>query len=85
MVDIKRNKWKYEVSNKAYKEFVDAKGYELFQYWSDMEFILDGETLTWEKARELMVDSTGRYCPANWELGYYKKGEADLPVTGVSW
>jgi len=76
---------KYEVSNKEYKEFVDAKGYELFQYWSDMEFILDGESLSWEEAKKLMVDSTGRQGPANWELGSYKDGEANLPVTGISW
>jgi len=76
---------KFEVSNKAYKEFVDANGYELFQYWSEMEFILDGQSLSWEKAKELMVDATGRQGPANWELGSYKEGEGNLPVTGISW
>ena len=54
---------------------VMAKGYELFQYWTDMEFILDGESLSWEEARELMIDSTGKYGPSNWELGSYKDGE----------
>ena len=75
---------KYEVTNKAFKEFVDAKGYELFQYWTDMEFILDGESLSWEEARELMIDSTGKYGPSNWELGSYKDGEENLPVTGIA-
>ena len=76
---------KYEVTNKQYQEFVDAKGYELFQYWTDMEFILDGESLSWEQAREYMVDATGKYGPANWELGFFKDGEGDYPVTGISW
>ena len=49
---------KYEVTNKQFKEFVDAKGYEIFQYWTDMEFILEGESLSWEEAKELMIDST---------------------------
>jgi len=76
---------KYEVTNKAFKEFVDAKGYELFQFWTDMEFILDGESLSWEQARELMIDSTGSYGPSNWELSSFREGEEDLPVSGISW
>ena len=76
---------KNEVTNKEYKEFVDAKGYEIFQYWTDMDFIYNGESLSWEEAKELMVDSTGMNGPANWEIGSYKDGEENLPVTGISW
>lgn len=76
---------KNEVTNKEYKEFVDANGYEIFQYWADMDFILNGESLSWEEAREKMIDSTGVFGPANWEIGSYKDGEENLPVTGITW
>ena len=72
---------KYEVSNKEYKEFVDAKGYELFQYWSDMEFILDGESLSWEEAKKLMAEAVypnGKGFP---EVGYlYNTAETHQKV-----
>lgn len=74
-----------EVTNKEFKEFVDANGYDIFQYWSEMDFILNGESLSWEQAKEKMVDTTGVPSPANWELGSYKDGEGDFPVTGVTW
>ena len=50
-----------------------------------MDFILNGESLSWEQAKEKMVDTTGVPSPANWELGSYKDGEGDFPVTGVTW
>ncbi len=75
----------YEVTNKKFQEFVDAKGYEIFQNWTDMEFILKGESLSWEEAKDLMIDTTGNYGPANWELGSFRDGEGDYPVTGISW
>jgi len=34
---------------------------------------------------ELLVDRTGRPGPATWEGGTYAEGQADYPVTGVSW
>jgi len=74
-----------EVTNKEFKEFVDANGYDIFQYWSEMDFILNGESLSWEQAKEKMVDTTGVPSPANWELGSYRDGEGDFPVTGVTW
>jgi len=76
---------KNEVSNKEFKQFVDDGGYEIFQYWKEMEFIKDGESLDWEQAKEFMIDSTGRLGPKDWELGSYKDGEGELPVTGISW
>lgn len=76
---------KFEVRNEEYKKFIDDGGYEIFQYWKDMEFVKDGQSLTWEDAKELMVDSTGRSGPLTWELGSYKDGEENLPVTGISW
>ena len=50
------------------------------------ESILNGDiTNSYDEAKELMVDSTGINGPANWEIGSYKDGEENLPVTGISW
>ena len=62
-----------EVTNRAFKEFVDADGYRQPDYW--------------RKAARIrrFVDSTGRAGPATWELGEFPEGRADDPVSGVSW
>ena len=39
---------RYEVTNKAYKSFVDGGGYTNSEYWK-YPFVEDGRTLTWEK------------------------------------
>ena len=76
---------KNEVTNKEFKDFIDAGGYENFQYWVDMEFVKDGVSLTWEEAKANMLDTTGISGPAGWEVGMYLKGEESFPVTGISW
>jgi tRNA A-37 threonylcarbamoyl transferase component Bud32/predicted esterase len=76
---------RYEVTNRAYKEFVDAGGYERRGFWEGLDIVDDGRPLSFEEAMELFVDSTGRPGPATWELGSYPEGRADYPVTGVSW
>ncbi len=76
---------KNEVTNKEFKEFMDAGGYENLQYWVDMEFVKDGISLTWEEAKKNMLDTTGITGPAGWEVGMYLKGQEDFPVTGISW
>ena len=73
-----------EVTNAQYKEFVDGGGYRNREYW-EHEFIRDGRTLTWEEAASEFVDQTGRPGPANWQAGDYPEGEANHPVSGVSW
>jgi formylglycine-generating enzyme required for sulfatase activity/dienelactone hydrolase len=62
-----------EVTNAAFKRFVDAGGYEKKEYW------IDGATTA------PLVDSTGRPGPATWELGQFPSGQAEYPVGGVSW
>jgi serine/threonine protein kinase/formylglycine-generating enzyme required for sulfatase activity/dienelactone hydrolase len=76
---------RHEVTNAAYKEFVDAGGYRRREYWEGQEFRRDGRLLSWDEAMQMFVDATGRPGPAAWEVGDYPEGEDDYPVTGVSW
>jgi len=75
---------KYEVTNRAYKSFLDAGGYRDKRYWKQ-PFVTDGRTLSWEEAIERFKDRTGRTGPATWEAGDYPEGQDDYPVSGVSW
>jgi dienelactone hydrolase/predicted Ser/Thr protein kinase len=73
-----------EVTNRQFKEFVDADGYETPEYWTE-DFELDGRSLSWEEAMARFEDQTGRPGPSNWQAGTYADDEGDHPVTGVSW
>jgi serine/threonine protein kinase/predicted esterase len=75
---------RYEVTNREFKNFVDAGGYNNRKYWK-YPFIKNGEKLSWQEAMKEFVDTTGRSSPAGWELANYPKGDADKPVGGVSW
>ena len=80
---------RYEVTNQAYQEFVDAGGYRNPEYWIHL-FVRDGVELTWgggeeEEAVGEFEDQTGRPGPSTWHLGTYPEGQADYPVGGVSW
>jgi len=75
---------KYEVTNRQFKEFVDAGGYRNDEYWRE-PIMRAGRELTAEQAAALFVDSTGRPGPAGWEVGAYPEGTADYPVGGISW
>ena len=73
-----------EVTNRAYKRFVDAGGYDDRDHWTQPFF--EGEReLSWEEARSRFVDRTGQTGPAGWEVGDYPDGEDEMPVSGVSW
>jgi dienelactone hydrolase len=73
-----------EVTNRQYQKFVDAGGYTQAQWWA-YPFVLDGRELTWEEAMDRLRDTTGRNGPSTWKEGYYREGQADYPVSGVSW
>jgi serine/threonine protein kinase/formylglycine-generating enzyme required for sulfatase activity/predicted alpha/beta-hydrolase family hydrolase len=75
---------RYEVSNRRYREFVQAGGYRKPEYWKH-KFVKDGVELNWQAAMKLLVDQTGQPGPAPWENGDFPKGQEDYPVTGVSW
>jgi tRNA A-37 threonylcarbamoyl transferase component Bud32 len=74
----------YEITNKQYKEFIDAGGYRARKFWKE-RFIRDGEELKWEEAIKEFVDKSGLPGPSTWQGGDYPEGEDDLPVSGVSW
>jgi formylglycine-generating enzyme required for sulfatase activity/dienelactone hydrolase len=75
---------RYEVTNRRFKEFVEASGYQTAEYWKH-KFLKDGIELSWQAAIKLFVDQTGQPGPATWKNGDFPKGQADYPVGGVSW
>ncbi len=75
---------RYEVTNRAFKAFVDSGGYRRRELW-DYPFVQEGRTLTWEQGIKQMTDRTGRPGPSTWEAGEYPSGEGNHPVGGVSW
>ncbi len=74
----------YEVTNRAFKEFVDAGGYRSQEYWV-IPFVKDRVDLSFEEAMAAFKDQTGRPGPSTWRLGDFPEGQADYPVGGVSW
>jgi formylglycine-generating enzyme required for sulfatase activity/dienelactone hydrolase len=75
---------RFEVTNRQYKEFVDAGAYERAEFW-EYPFDREGEELTRAEAMTQFVDLTGRTGPSTWTGGSFPEGTADYPVTGISW
>ena len=75
---------RYEVTNRQFKEFVDGGGYRRRELWKH-PFTSRGRTLSFDEAMARLRDETGRPGPAGWQLGSSRDGQADLPVSGVSW
>jgi formylglycine-generating enzyme required for sulfatase activity/dienelactone hydrolase len=75
---------KFEVSNREYKEFIDADGYRNPSYWPQ-SFVENGSTLSRAEALRTMVDTTRQPGPRNWSGGTYPEGKADHPVTNITW
>jgi formylglycine-generating enzyme required for sulfatase activity/dienelactone hydrolase len=74
---------KYEITNRQYKAFIDAGGYQNKNYWKQ-PFLENGKELPFETAIARFHDVTGKQGPSTWE-GTYPDGQADFPVSGVSW
>jgi formylglycine-generating enzyme required for sulfatase activity len=74
----------YEVTNRQYKRFVDEGGYANRRFWTQ-PFVRSGAVLSWDDAMARLRDGTGRPGPSTWALGTYPDGQADHPVSGVSW
>ncbi|MDA7873990.1 bifunctional serine/threonine-protein kinase/formylglycine-generating enzyme family protein [Rhodopirellula sp.] len=75
---------RFEVSNQDYREFVLAGGYENAEFWSGLEFVLDGEKQSFDEAMKRFLDSTGKAGPASWVDGSFAVGMASYPVSGLS-
>lgn len=75
---------RFEVTNRQYQDFVDQGGYSNRSYWKE-PFLKGGKELTWEQAMDLFRDPTGRPGPSTWAGGHFPAGQADYPVSGVSW
>jgi dienelactone hydrolase len=75
---------RHEVTNRAFKSFVDDGGYRRPELWRE-PFVKDGTTLTFDAAMAQFRDATGQLGPATWEVGSYLAGQEDYPVAGVSW
>jgi hypothetical protein len=75
---------RFEVTNKEYKQFIDANGYDNKNFWK-YPIYSEGKEITWESAMKIFIDKTGKQGPANWEAGTYPDGEEDFPVVGISW
>lgn len=75
---------KYEVTNKEFKRFVEAGGYQRREFWK-YPFLENGKELSWQEALVKFKDKTGRPGPSTWEVGSYPQGQDDYPLAGVSW
>jgi formylglycine-generating enzyme required for sulfatase activity len=75
---------KFEVSNQQYRAFISGGGYVKREYWTE-PFVKDGARLSWENAMALLVDRTGLPGPRSWSNQEAPSGEADRPVTDISW
>ena len=75
---------RYEVTNREFREFVDAGGYRNRDYWKHT-FVKDGRQLTWDEVGREFVDQTGQPGPSTWLAGDFPQGQGEHPVSGVSW
>ena len=66
---------RYCVTNRQYKRFLDAGGYEQLALWDEA---------IWPAMLQF-VDQTGAPGPRYWQSGAYDAGKADHPVVGVCW
>ena len=75
---------KYEVSNKDYKEFVDANGYYREEFWP-IDIMHDGEKISFNEVKTSFVDKANFPSPKDWYQGTYENGKDLYPVSGISW
>jgi dienelactone hydrolase len=75
---------KYEVTNREYKAFVSAGGYQKKELW-EHPFVQVGREIPWDSAMTRFTDKTGRPGPSTWEAGDYPEQQDNFPVSGVSW
>lgn len=75
---------KFEVSNKQYKEFIEAGGYLKREYWQ-RPFFKDGVEISFAEAMQLLVDRSGLPGPRTWLNQEFPQGTENHPVTDITW
>ena len=75
---------KYEVTNREYKEFINARGYLDRKFWPQ-KFIKGGRELSWEEALRECKDQTGLPGPRSWRNQEIPEGKAEHPVVDITW
>jgi formylglycine-generating enzyme required for sulfatase activity/dienelactone hydrolase len=75
---------RHELTNREFETFVRAGGYRRPELWK-YPFVIAGREVPFEEAMALFRDRTGRPGPSTWELGSFPEGQAEFPVSGVSW
>jgi eukaryotic-like serine/threonine-protein kinase len=75
---------RHEVTNARFLQFVSAGGYTNRALWPD-SMVVGGVVTTREAALEKLIDRTGVHAPRNWSGGTYPTGQAEHPVTGITW
>ena len=75
---------RFEVSNQDYLDFVLAGGYENAEFWSGLDFVLNGEKQSFDEAMKRFLDSTGKAGPSSWVDGSFAVGMGSYPVSGLS-
>jgi serine/threonine protein kinase/formylglycine-generating enzyme required for sulfatase activity/predicted esterase len=75
---------KYEVSNREFKEFISAGGYQKKELWK-FPIRKDGRLLTWEEVLREFRDKAGLPAPRSWSNQNYPPGQDDYPVTDITW
>jgi gamma-glutamyl hercynylcysteine S-oxide synthase len=77
---------KHETTNREFKEFVDAGGYEKKELWIELMAISTLNTdLEGEHRIELFKDQTNQHGPANWANGTFPADQPNHPVECISW
>jgi formylglycine-generating enzyme required for sulfatase activity len=75
---------KYEVSNQDFKEFISAGGYIKKEYWK-YPIRKEDKTLNWDEGMQSFKDKTGLPGPRSWTDQNFPAGQADHPVTDITW
>ncbi len=76
---------RFEVTNEAFKMFVDAGGYRDRKYW-EKALKEGGGGRRWEECMALFTEEeTGKPGPRYWSNGTYPDGQENYPVSGISW
>ena len=75
---------RHEVTNRAFKRFVDDNGYRRPELWRE-PFLKDGQRLTFDGRDAALPRRNGSPRARDVGMGAYIAGTDDYPVAGVSW